>query len=97
MVKIDKQFVAGMLHDPRSMAVVQALVGLGKALALDVVAEGVESLEEARRCSGSAASSARASCGVAPFHPSASCASSPPPTRNLAPARGWSRQPARPC
>ena len=47
MVKIDKQFVAGMLHDPRSMAVVQALVGLGKALALDVVAEGVESLEEA--------------------------------------------------
>lgn len=48
MVKIDKQFVAGMLHDPRSMAVVQALVGLGKALALDVVAEGVESLEEAR-------------------------------------------------
>ena len=47
MVKIDKQFVAGMLHDPRSMAVVQALVGLGKALALDVVAEGVESLDEA--------------------------------------------------
>jgi diguanylate cyclase (GGDEF)-like protein len=47
MVKIDKQFVAEMLVDPRSMAVVQALVGLGKALALDVVAEGVETREQA--------------------------------------------------
>ncbi len=47
MVKIDKQFVAGMLHDRPSMAVVQALVGLGKALSLDVVAEGVETSEQA--------------------------------------------------
>ena len=42
MVKIDKQFVAGMLADQRSLAVVQALIGLGRALSLDVVAEGVE-------------------------------------------------------
>jgi diguanylate cyclase (GGDEF)-like protein/PAS domain S-box-containing protein len=48
MVKIDKQFVAGMIDDPRSLAVVQALVGLGKALTLDVVAEGVETLEQAK-------------------------------------------------
>jgi diguanylate cyclase (GGDEF)-like protein/PAS domain S-box-containing protein len=47
MLKIDMQFVAAMLHDPRSMAVVQALVGLGRALSLDVVAEGVETLEQA--------------------------------------------------
>ena len=47
MVKIDKQFVAGMLNDRRSLAVVQALVGLGAALALDVVAEGVETVEQA--------------------------------------------------
>lgn len=47
MVKIDKQFVAEMLNDPRSMAVVQALVGLGTALSLDVVAEGVETAEQA--------------------------------------------------
>ncbi len=47
MVKIDKQFVAGMLHDRRSLAVVQALVGLGAVLALDVVAEGVETVEQA--------------------------------------------------
>jgi diguanylate cyclase (GGDEF)-like protein/PAS domain S-box-containing protein len=47
MVKIDKQFVAEMLNDPRSMAVVQALVGLGAALSLDVVAEGVETVEQA--------------------------------------------------
>ena len=47
MVKIDKQFIAEMLNDPRSMAVVQALVGLGSALALDVIAEGVETVEQA--------------------------------------------------
>ena len=47
MVKIDKQFVAQMVDDPRSMAVVEALVGLGAVLALDVVAEGVETLEQA--------------------------------------------------
>lgn len=47
MVKIDKQFVAAMLHDPRSMAVVQALVGLGRALSLEVVAEGVETIGQA--------------------------------------------------
>jgi diguanylate cyclase len=52
MLKIDKQFVAGMTHDPRSMAVVQALVGLGKALELDVVAEGVETLEQAEALQG---------------------------------------------
>jgi diguanylate cyclase (GGDEF)-like protein len=51
MVKIDKQFVAEMLHDPRSMAVVQALIGLSRALALDVVAEGVETLEQAEALS----------------------------------------------
>jgi diguanylate cyclase (GGDEF)-like protein/PAS domain S-box-containing protein len=47
MVKIDKQFVAGMLADQRSLAVVQALIGLGHALSLDVVAEGVESVAQA--------------------------------------------------
>ena len=47
MVKIDKQFVAGMLADQRSLAVVQALIGLGRALSLDVVAEGVESQAQA--------------------------------------------------
>ena len=47
MVKVDKQFVAGMLDDQRSLAVVQALVGLGRALSLDVVAEGVETLAQA--------------------------------------------------
>ena len=47
MVKVDKQFVSGMLDDQRSLAIVQALVGLGRALSLDVVAEGVETLAQA--------------------------------------------------
>jgi EAL domain-containing protein (putative c-di-GMP-specific phosphodiesterase class I) len=47
MVKIDKQFVAEMLNDRRSMAVVHALIGLGSALSLDVIAEGVETAQQA--------------------------------------------------
>jgi diguanylate cyclase (GGDEF)-like protein len=47
MVKIDKQFVAKMLDDRRSMAIVHALVGLGTALSLDVIAEGVETVAQA--------------------------------------------------
>ena len=42
MIKIDKQFVAGMLDSPRHHAVVSMLVGLGRSLDLEVVAEGVE-------------------------------------------------------
>jgi EAL domain-containing protein (putative c-di-GMP-specific phosphodiesterase class I) len=46
-LKIDKSFVAAMLNDPRSMAVVRAIVGLAQGLELAVVAEGVETLEQA--------------------------------------------------
>ena len=41
-IKIDRSFVKQMLGTPRMATIVQALIGLARALDLDVVAEGVE-------------------------------------------------------
>jgi diguanylate cyclase (GGDEF)-like protein len=41
-IKIDKSFVAGMLTDPRSAAIVRSIIDLGRNLRLSVVAEGIE-------------------------------------------------------
>jgi diguanylate cyclase (GGDEF)-like protein/PAS domain S-box-containing protein len=48
-VKIDRTFVASVLHDPRSSAIVRGLVGLAEGLELEVVVEGVESSAQAAR------------------------------------------------
>ena len=48
MVKIDRTFVSGLGTDSRASAVVRAVVGLGRALGLQVVAEGVESPAQAQ-------------------------------------------------
>jgi diguanylate cyclase (GGDEF)-like protein/PAS domain S-box-containing protein len=48
-VKIDRTFVATVLHEPRSTAIVRGLVGLAEGLELEVVAEGVESVAQAAR------------------------------------------------
>ena len=46
IVKIDRSFVSGMADDPTDRALVAAVVGMGRALKLAVVAEGIESPEE---------------------------------------------------
>lgn len=43
MLKIDRSFVAGMGADDRCDAVIRAVLSMGRALDVDVVAEGVES------------------------------------------------------
>jgi EAL domain-containing protein (putative c-di-GMP-specific phosphodiesterase class I) len=48
-LKVDTSFVAGMGEDPEDDAIVAAIVGLGSALGLDVVAEGVETPDQLRR------------------------------------------------
>jgi diguanylate cyclase (GGDEF)-like protein len=42
-LKLDRSFVLGMVDDPDDAAIVHSVVGLGRALGLRVVAEGVES------------------------------------------------------
>ncbi|GHJ43314.1 hypothetical protein Cs7R123_06560 [Catellatospora sp. TT07R-123] len=45
-IKIDKEFVAGMLHNPRDHAIVKMLTNLAHGLGLHVTAEGVETPEQ---------------------------------------------------
>jgi EAL domain-containing protein (putative c-di-GMP-specific phosphodiesterase class I) len=45
-IKIDQAFVRGMLGDPRSMAIVETIVAMAKALGASIVVEGIESEAE---------------------------------------------------
>ena len=47
-LKIDRSFVAGMLEDSSTMTVVQSTISLAHSLRLKVVAEGVETEEQAK-------------------------------------------------
>jgi diguanylate cyclase (GGDEF)-like protein len=47
-LKIDRSFISGMLDDPAAMTLVSSIISLAHALKLDVVAEGVESEEQAK-------------------------------------------------
>ncbi len=42
-IKLDREFLAGVLNNPRQRDLVAAMIGLGHRLGLEVVAEGVES------------------------------------------------------
>ncbi|ART64000.1 putative bifunctional diguanylate cyclase/phosphodiesterase [Kushneria marisflavi] len=45
-IKVDRAFVLRMVMHQRSLAIMQSLLWLGKTLELDIVAEGVETLEQ---------------------------------------------------
>ena len=45
-IKIDRSFVGAILADAESAAIVQALIGLGSGLGLEVTAEGIETEEQ---------------------------------------------------
>lgn len=47
-IKIDQSFVAGMIANERTSAVVELVVSLGRKLEIDIVAEGVESKGQAK-------------------------------------------------
>ena len=44
-MKVDQAFTRSMLVDPRSMAIVEAIVRMGKAIDADIVVEGIETQE----------------------------------------------------
>jgi EAL domain-containing protein (putative c-di-GMP-specific phosphodiesterase class I) len=46
-LKIDQSFIASAPHDEGSQSIVRAILGLGESLGLEVVAEGVETAEQA--------------------------------------------------
>jgi diguanylate cyclase (GGDEF)-like protein len=48
ILKIDRSFVTAMLDDPSAMTLVSTIISLAHALRLEVVAEGVESEEQAK-------------------------------------------------
>ncbi|RYY13361.1 MAG: EAL domain-containing protein, partial [Alphaproteobacteria bacterium] len=48
-VKIDQTFIRDMDDNPQSLAIVQAVIGLGRGLGMPVVAEGVETAEQLAR------------------------------------------------
>ena len=45
-VKIDREFVMNMQKDENNNAIVHAIIGLSKAFKIDVIAEGVETIEQ---------------------------------------------------
>lgn len=45
-LKIDRQFVAGLGHEPQATAIVTAAISFATALQLDVTAEGIETAEQ---------------------------------------------------
>jgi EAL domain-containing protein (putative c-di-GMP-specific phosphodiesterase class I) len=47
-VKVDRSFIAGLLTSPEDRAIAAADAGLGRALGLTTIAEGVETEEQAQ-------------------------------------------------
>jgi EAL domain-containing protein (putative c-di-GMP-specific phosphodiesterase class I) len=45
LIKIDQSFVRDMLDDAEDLAIVESVVGLAKAFQLEVIAEGVETID----------------------------------------------------
>ena len=45
-IKVDKTFVQGLIASPKDAAIVRAIIGMGHALGMRVVGEGVETVEQ---------------------------------------------------
>lgn len=45
-IKVDRSFIRNLSQDPEDKAIIEAIIAMGKTLSLNVVAEGVETLEQ---------------------------------------------------
>lgn len=63
-LKIDRSFVAGITAELDAQAVVASIVELGRAVGVDVIAEGSRRRSSARCCENSAVTPRRAGCGA---------------------------------
>jgi EAL domain-containing protein (putative c-di-GMP-specific phosphodiesterase class I) len=45
-LKIDRHFISGMMNSPRDLAVARSIIDLCRLLDIEVIAEGVENLEQ---------------------------------------------------
>ena len=48
-IKMDRTFVADVCHNPGSLAIVRAVIGLGSSLSMTTTAEGVETAEQSAK------------------------------------------------
>ena len=65
-IKLDRSFVEGLSSDPRALAIIRAVLALGRSLSIPVLAEGIET-RSSSRCSGRRpATRRRATCSGAP-------------------------------
>jgi diguanylate cyclase (GGDEF)-like protein/PAS domain S-box-containing protein len=51
-IKIDRSFISNLTHSQQAVAIVRAVIGLGRGLDLPVVAEGVETAEQLKFLAG---------------------------------------------
>ncbi len=51
-IKIDQSFISNLTHSQQAVAIVRAVIGLGRGLDLPVVAEGVETAEQLKFLAG---------------------------------------------
>ena len=79
-IKIDRSFVAGLGLDNEDTTIVEAVVNLGHAFGLDVIAEGLETPLQLARLRDSAATAARATCSAAPSRRATARPPALPPT-----------------
>lgn len=42
VIKVDRSFVAGLVHDPQRRSVIAALVGLSRSTDMTMIAEGID-------------------------------------------------------
>ena len=68
MLKIDRSFITTMLNDPDTMMLVHTIISLAHSLKLKVIAEGVESEEQAKFLACFAATRCKAIYSAGRFH-----------------------------